>query len=69
MMQITKRIEACVTEIQSESPADYSAMKEKLIRQARVCTGDRHSGGICTGDRCGRRLRNAAEPSAMPAVA
>jgi hypothetical protein len=36
MMQMTNRIEAGVSEIQLKSPADYSAMKEKLIREARV---------------------------------
>jgi ABC-type tungstate transport system substrate-binding protein len=35
-MQMTNRIEASVTEIRMKSPADYSAMKEKLIREARV---------------------------------
>ena len=35
-MQRTNRIEAGVTEIRLRSPADYPAMKEKLIRQARV---------------------------------
>jgi hypothetical protein len=35
-MQMRNRIEAAVTEIQLKSPADYSAMKEKLIREARV---------------------------------
>lgn len=35
-MQMTNRIEAGVTEIRLRSPADYSAMKEKLIREARV---------------------------------
>jgi ABC-type tungstate transport system substrate-binding protein len=36
MMQVENRIEAGVPEIQPMSPADYSAMKEKLIREARV---------------------------------
>jgi ABC-type tungstate transport system substrate-binding protein len=35
-MQRRNRIEAAVPEIQLKSPADYSAMKEKLIREARV---------------------------------
>ena len=35
-MQMRNRIEAGVTEIQLKSPADYSAMKEKLIREARA---------------------------------
>jgi hypothetical protein len=35
-MQIRNRIEAGVTEIQLTSPADYSAMKERIIREARV---------------------------------
>ena len=35
-MQLRNRIEAGVSEIQLKSPADYSAMKEKLIREARV---------------------------------
>jgi hypothetical protein len=36
MMQVKNRIEAATPEIQLRSPADYSAMKEKLIREARV---------------------------------
>jgi hypothetical protein len=36
MMQVKNRDEAAVPEIQRKSPADYSAMKEKLIREARV---------------------------------
>jgi hypothetical protein len=36
MMQVENRIEAGAAEIQLMSPADYSAMKEKLIRKARV---------------------------------
>jgi hypothetical protein len=36
MMQVKNRIEARAPEIQPMSPADYSAMKEKLIREARV---------------------------------
>jgi hypothetical protein len=36
MMQVENRIEAGAAEIQLMSPADYSAMKEKLIREARV---------------------------------
>jgi hypothetical protein len=35
-MQMTNLIEAGVGEIQLKLPADYSAMKEKLIREARV---------------------------------
>ena len=35
-MQIENRIEAGATEIRLMSPADYSAMKEKLIREARI---------------------------------
>jgi ABC-type tungstate transport system substrate-binding protein len=36
MMQVKNRIEAGTPEIQLTSPADYSAMKEKLIREART---------------------------------
>jgi hypothetical protein len=36
MMRMTNWIEAGVTEIRLKSPADYSAMKGKLIREARV---------------------------------
>jgi hypothetical protein len=36
MMQMTNRIEAGVTESRLKSPADYSAMKERIIREARV---------------------------------
>ena len=36
MMQVENRIEAGVPELQPMSPADYSVMKEKLIREARV---------------------------------
>jgi hypothetical protein len=36
MMQAKNRIEAGLTEIQLTSAADYSAVKEKLIREARV---------------------------------
>jgi hypothetical protein len=36
MMQMRNRIEAGVTEVRLKSPADYSAMKEKLIREARA---------------------------------
>jgi hypothetical protein len=36
MMQVKNRIEVAASEIQMKSPADYSAMKEKLIREARV---------------------------------
>jgi hypothetical protein len=36
MMQAKNRIDAGALEIQMKSPADYSAMKEKLIREARV---------------------------------
>jgi ABC-type tungstate transport system substrate-binding protein len=36
MMQVENRIEAGVPKIRPTSPADYSAMKEKLIREARV---------------------------------
>jgi hypothetical protein len=35
-MQMRNRIKAAVPEIRLKSPADYSAMKEKLIREARV---------------------------------
>ena len=35
-MQMTNRIEAGVSEIRLKSPADYSAMKERIIREARV---------------------------------
>ena len=35
-MQVKNRIEATVPEIHPMSPADYSAMKEKLIREARI---------------------------------
>jgi len=35
-MQVKNRIEAAVPEIRLTSPADYFAMKEKLIREARV---------------------------------
>jgi hypothetical protein len=36
IMQVKNRIEAAVPEIRLTLPADYSAMKEKLIREARV---------------------------------
>jgi hypothetical protein len=36
MMQVENPIEAGAPEIRPMSPADYSAMKEKLIREARV---------------------------------
>ena len=35
-MQLKTRIEAGAAEIRLMSPADYSAMKEKLIREARI---------------------------------
>ena len=35
-MQVENRIEAGVSEIRLKPPADYSAVKEKLIREARV---------------------------------
>jgi uncharacterized membrane protein YccC len=35
-MQLRNRIEAGAPEIQSMSPADYSAMKERIIREARA---------------------------------
>jgi hypothetical protein len=35
-MQLRNRIEAGVTEIRLKSPADYSAMKERIIREARA---------------------------------
>lgn len=35
-MQVKNRIEAGAAEIRLMSPADYSAMKEKLIREART---------------------------------
>ena len=35
-MQIEARAEAGVTEIRRMSPADYSAMKDKLVREARI---------------------------------
>ena len=35
-MQVKNRIEAAAGEIQLKSPANYSAMKEKLIREARI---------------------------------
>ena len=35
-MQVINRIEAGAAEIRVMSPADYSAMKEKLIREARI---------------------------------
>ena len=35
-MQVKNRIEAGTGEIRLMSPADYSAMKEKLIREARI---------------------------------
>ena len=35
-MQVKNRIEAGAAEIRLMSPADYSAMKEKLIREARI---------------------------------
>jgi hypothetical protein len=36
MIRMTNLIEAGVTEIRLKSPADYSAMKERLIQEARV---------------------------------
>jgi hypothetical protein len=36
MMQMTNRIEAGVSEIRLKSSADYFAMKERIIREARV---------------------------------
>jgi hypothetical protein len=36
MMQVKNRIEAGAAEIRLMSPADYSALKGKLIREARV---------------------------------
>jgi hypothetical protein len=35
-MQLRNRIEAGVIEIRLKPPADYSAMKERIIREARV---------------------------------
>ena len=35
-MQVKNRIEAGVSEIRLKPPADYSAMKERIIREARV---------------------------------
>jgi hypothetical protein len=35
-MQMRNWIEAGVTEIRLKSPADYSAMKERIIREARA---------------------------------
>ena len=35
-MQMANRIEAGVSEIQLKPPADYSAMKERIIREARI---------------------------------
>ena len=35
-MQMTNLIEAGASEVQPKLPADYSAMKEKLIREARA---------------------------------
>lgn len=35
-MQVKTRIEAGAAEIRLMSPADYPAMKEKLIREARI---------------------------------
>ena len=35
-MQIKNRGEADACEVQRMSPADYSAMKERLIREARI---------------------------------
>ena len=35
-MQMTNRIEAGVSEIRLKSSADYSAIKERIIREARV---------------------------------
>jgi ABC-type tungstate transport system substrate-binding protein len=35
-MQIEARAEASVTEIRRISPADYSAMKDKLVREAQI---------------------------------
>ena len=35
-MQMRNPIEAGVTEVRLQSPADYSAMKEELIRKARA---------------------------------
>jgi hypothetical protein len=35
-MQLRSRIEAGVSEIRLKPPADYSAMKERIIREARV---------------------------------
>jgi len=35
-MQLRNRIEAGVTEIRLKSLADYSAMKERIIREARA---------------------------------
>jgi len=35
-MQVKNRIEAAIPDIRLTSPADYSAMKEELIREARA---------------------------------
>ena len=68
-MQVENRIEAGAAEIRRMSPADYSAMKEKLIREARVAQAAAIRAAFARFGRSGRSLRSAADPSDVPAVA
>jgi ABC-type tungstate transport system substrate-binding protein len=69
MMQVKDRIEATVREIQPMSPADYSAMKEKLIREARIAQAAAIRAAFARLIAAIVAFRSPADPSAMPAVA
>ena len=68
-MQVENRIEAGAAEIRRMSPADYSAMKEKLIREARVAQAAAIRAAFAALIAAVVSLRSAADPSDMPAVA
>ena len=68
-MQVKNRIEAGAAEIRRMSPADYSAMKEKLIREARIAQAAAIRAAFAALIAAVARPRSAAEPSDMPAVA
>jgi phosphomevalonate kinase len=66
MVQAKKRIEADAAEIRLMSPADYFAMKEKLVREAQIAQAAAIRSALARMIAAGR---SAAEPSVMPAAA
>jgi hypothetical protein len=69
MMQVKNRIEAGGPEIQLMSPADYSTMKEKLIREARTAQAAAIRTAFAQVIAAVVAFAARLNPSGMPAIA